>query len=227
VFLAILGHDVRNPLGAISMGAQLMLLDHSLPVNHIDSANRILRSTKRINELVADLIDFSTGHLGSGMPIKPTRIDFEPECKQVVEEICAFHPARKVELEVSGNLTVNWDRPRINQALSNLVGNAIQHGDKSHPVWVTVKGGDQVVISIQNMGARVDPTALRAMFDPAKRFAIRSASERSSSDSDNLGLGLYITREIVSAHGGTIRVSSTDLEGTVFTITLPRDAEVH
>jgi signal transduction histidine kinase len=224
VFLAILGHDVRNPLGAISMGAQILMLDESLAPKSAAIAARIQGSTKRVNELVSDLLDFSTSHLGGGIPIKPAPLDFAPECRQVVEEIRAFHPERSVEFSVSGDRNVIWDGARVSQALSNLIANAIQHGAADHPVWVAVAGGDEVVFSIQNMGTRVGPAHLRSMFDPAKQFAIRSASERSNSDSDNLGLGLYITREIVGAHGGTIRVTSTDAEGTTFTVTLPRVA---
>lgn len=225
VFLAILGHDVRNPLGSISMGAQFLLQDGALPEKSLAIATRIQDSTQRINELVSDLIDFSTGNLGSGMPVKPSSMDFGAEARKIIDEVRGFHPEYKIELELEGDLEVTWDRSRINQALSNLIGNAVQHGDKGHPVWVNIKGGaDDVVLSVQNMGARIEPANLRAMFDPAKRFSIRSASERGSSDRDNLGLGLYITREIVSAHQGKIRVSSSDAEGTMFTVTIPRHA---
>lgn len=225
VFLAILGHDVRNPLGAIGMGAQLILLDDALPAKYRTVASRIAASTKRVNEIVSDLIDFSTSHLGGGMPIKPAPMNFAPECTQVVEEIRACHPDRKVELEISGDLNVTWDRARINQALSNLVANAIQHGATTEPISVVAKGDDVITLSIQNMGTPMAPSHLRTLFDPAKQIAIRSASERAAGDSDNLGLGLYITRDIVSAHGGAIRVSSTQVEGTTFTVTLPRVAK--
>lgn len=223
VFLAILGHDVRNPLGAIRMGAQFMLLDEQLPEKHRTVANRILRSTKRVTDIVNDLIDFSTGHLGSGMPIKPAPVDFAPACHHVVDEIRALHPRRRIELDVSGDLHVTWDAVRVGQALSNLVANAIQHGAKDQPVWVTVKGGDEIILSVQNMGAPMGASRLRAMFEPAQHVAIRTASERTGSDADNLGLGLYITREIVNAHGGTISVTSTESAGTSFTATLPRE----
>lgn len=226
VFLAILGHDVRNPLGSIGMGAQVLLLDGTLPPKYLKVAARMAASTKRVNEIVGDLIDFSTGHLGGGMPIKPVPLDFGPECTQIVEEIRAFHPERQVKLELSGDMHVNWDRARINQALSNLVANAIQHGAKDQPVWVSVQGGDMMTLSIQNMGAPMEASHLRTLFDPAQRIAVRSASARAASDSDNLGLGLYIARDIVSAHGGVIAVTSTLTEGTTFTLTLPREAQL-
>jgi signal transduction histidine kinase len=114
---------------------------------------------------------------------------------------------------------------RINQALSNLVANATQHGAKDQPVWVSVQGFDAITLSIQNMGAPMEPSHLRTLFDPAKRIAVRSASARAGDDGDHLGLGLYITRDIVGAHGGAITVSSTLAEGTTFTVTLPRVAQ--
>lgn len=223
VFLAILGHDVRNPLGAIRMGAQFMLLDEQLDEKHRTVAARMLRSTKRVTEIVSDLIDYSTGHLGSGMPIKTGPVDFAPACQQVVDEIRALHPGRVIDLDVSGDLNVIWDATRMAQALSNLVGNAVQHGAKDQPIWVTAKGAGEVVLSVQNMGAAMDASRLRTMFDPAKHFAVRTASERRNSEADNLGLGLYITREIVNAHGGSISVTSTESAGTSFTVTLPRE----
>jgi signal transduction histidine kinase len=225
VFLAILGHDVRSPLGAIGMGAQVLLLDTALPPKYQKIAGRIASSTRRVNEIVNDLIDFSTSSLGSSMPIKPAPMDFGPECTHIVEEIRAFHPERQIKLELSGDLNVTWDRVRINQALSNLVANATHHGAKDQPVWVSAQGGDGVTLTIRNMGAPMEPTHMRTLFDPAKRVAVRSASARAGDDADHLGLGLYITRDIVSAHGGAITVNSTLAEGTTFTVTLPREAQ--
>jgi signal transduction histidine kinase len=225
VFLAILGHDVRNPLGAIGMGAQVLLLDTELPSKYQQVATRIASSARRVNDIVNDLIDFSTSNLGGGMPIKPAPMDFGAECTHIVEEIRAFHPEHQVMLELAGDLHVNWDRVRINQALSNLVANATQHGATDQPVWVSVRGGDAITLTIQNMGAPMGPAHLRTLFDPAKRIAVRSAGERAADDADHLGLGLYITRDIIGAHGGAITVSSTLAEGTTFTVTLPRSAQ--
>ena len=224
VFLAILGHDVRNPLGSISMGAQLLSRSPEVPAQLQAVAQRLVASAQRISGLVGDLIDFSAGNLGSGMPIKPAPMDFAPECRQIVDEMRGFHPDRQFQLDVSGDLNVSWDRERINQALSNLIGNAIQHGDASQPVWVAVEGGEEVTVTVTNMGPSIDPAKLRAMFDPGRRFTIRSASERAGADTNNLGLGLYITKEVIQAHGGQITVRSSDASGTIFTATLPREA---
>ncbi|MET0855746.1 MAG: HAMP domain-containing sensor histidine kinase [Telluria sp.] len=224
VFLAILGHDVRNPLGAIGMGAQVLSRDAQLPANSRAIAERIWRSTQRVNEIVSDLLDFSSSSLGGGMPIKPELFNFEPECKMIVEELQAFHPDRTINLAVSGNLDVVWDRARVNQALSNLVANAIHHGDKTAPIWVTVAGGTEVSMEIRNMGAIADRSRLATLFDPGKRFNMQPAATRDNDGSEHLGLGLYITRDIVNAHGGRIDVASTQAQGTTFRVTLPRDA---
>lgn len=222
VFMAILGHDVRNPLGAISMGAQMMMLDAALAPGQHQVASRILASTTRVNELVGDLLDFSTSHLGGGIPVTPAPYELGPQCELVAGEMRTFHPDRTIALEMSGDLHVEWDRARINQALSNLMGNAVQHGAGDQPVWVSVHGGDEILITVQNMGEAIDEASMRTIFDPTKRFAMRPPSERNHTGNDNLGLGLYITREIVTAHGGRIQLTSTEAEGTTFTLSLPR-----
>jgi signal transduction histidine kinase len=153
---------------------------------------------------------------------RPVPYDLGPQCELVVGEMRTFHPERKITLEMTGDLNVVWDRARINQALSNLMGNAVQHGAQGEPVWVAVHGGEDVVMTVQNLGTVIDPASMRTIFDPNKRFAMRPVSERSQAGTDNLGLGLYITREIVTAHRGRIALSSTESEGTTFTLTLPR-----
>lgn len=226
VFIAILGHDVRNPLGAISMGAQILMYDESLPANHQKVAMRIMDSTTRVAELVSDLLDFSTGHLGGGIPVTRAEYELGLQCELVVGEMRIGHPEREITLDMTGELTVNWDRARVNQALSNLVGNAVQHGAKEHPVWVTVHGGDKdVVITIQNLGQLMEAASMRTLFDPGKRFAMRPPNQRNNGGDDHLGLGLYITREVVAGHDGKIQVTSTEQGGTTFTLTIPRNSE--
>ena len=225
IFLAILGHDVRNPLGAISMGTQLIMQDDTLPAKHHRVAAQVLKSTQRVTEIVADLLDFSTSHLGGGIPITAAAMDFRIECEAVVNEMKVCHPGRKFELAMHGDLHVHWDRARISQALSNLLANAVQHGSPTEPVLITIsREKSDVVWIIQNAGDVIAPERLRTMFDPVKTFAIKSASERSASQTHNLGLGLYITHEIATAHGGGIRVTSTASHGTNFTLRIPASA---
>jgi len=223
VFMAILGHDVRNPLGAISMCSQVLLQDANLPDQHVRVARQILRSVDRVNEIVSDLLDFSITHLGGGIPVTLEPINFGVACTEIVEELRMFHPKSDIRVELEGDLNANWDRARIGQALSNLVGNAIHHGTANGVIWVSaVESKDQIVWTIQNEGNVISPDELRVMFKPGKRFAVRTAEHHSSQG--NLGLGLYITLAIVEAHKGTIRVSSTELEGTAFTVSMPRQS---
>jgi signal transduction histidine kinase len=227
LFLAILGHDVRTPLGAISMGAQVLLLDETLPGKSLKMASRILSSTNRIDEIVSDLLDFATSHLGDGIPVSPSPMDLAEVCNNIVEEARTFHPERAMELEMAGDLCAVWDRARISQALSNLIANAIQYGPETDPVNITVTGEEkEIVWTIHNKGEVIAPEKLKTIFDPAKRFALRPAHERALAQTQNLGLGLYITREIISAHGGRISIVSNMAEGTSFTIRLPRQVPV-
>lgn len=222
VFLAILGHDVRNPLGAISMGTQLILQDTDLPSRHLKVATQVLHSTQRVTEMVADLLDYSTSHLGSGIPVTLAEYDLSAESRAVVQEMKLFHPGRKFSLELDDDLIVTWDRARISQALSNLMANAVQHGALASSIWISInRHQDDVIMVIQNEGEVISPSKLRTMFDPGKSFAMKTTSERNASQTNNLGLGLYITHEIVIAHGGHIWVTSTELEGTTVKVQIP------
>lgn len=203
------------------MGSQLLLQDDELASKHVRVARQIRRSVDRVNEIVSDLLDFSITHLGSGIPVTFVPLDFAVECSEIVDELRMFHADSDIRLELEGDLTACWDRARISQALSNLVGNAVHHGTVSRTIWMSaIARGDDIIWTIQNEGKTISPDELRFMFDPAKRFAVRAAEQQNIRG--NLGLGLYITLAIVEAHKGTIRVSSTEIEGTTFTVSLPR-----
>jgi len=223
LFLAILGHDVRTPLGAISMGAQVLLHDQTLPEKVLKIGQRIFNSSKRMDEIVRDLLDFSTSHLGSGIPIDPSTVDLSHICQCVVEEARAFHPERHIEMDVDGDLIGAWDGARISQAFSNLLSNAIEHGKPGTPIEVSIVGQKEAIVyTVQNEGKPIAPARLRTLFDPVKRFAIRTASERAGSHAPNLGLGLYVVKEIVAAHSGEVSVDFGPEETVIFKVTLPR-----
>lgn len=225
LFLAILGHDVRTPLGAISMGAQVLLHDQTLPPKALKVGQRIFNSSQRMDEIIRDLLDFSTSHLGAGIPIDPHAVDLREICQNVVGEAMTFHPDRTIDLSAEGNVVGSWDGARMAQAFSNLLSNAIQHGRPGTPVRVTLTGLEtEVLYEVHNDADPIPPAKLRTFFDPVKRFAIRPASERSSSRTQNLGLGLYVVKEIVSAHEGNVAVRSTEHDGVTFTVRLPRRA---
>lgn len=201
LFLAILGHDVRSPLGAVSMGAQVLLHDQTLPSKVLKVGLRIFNSSKRVDEIVRDLLDFSTSHLGDGIPIDPYTVDLSTLCVDVVEEIRTFHPDRQIELVCQGNLSGTWDGARLSQAFSNLISNAVQHGKPEGVVEITVSGDEAgICFEVKNDSEVIPEVKLRALFDPVKSFAIRPPSERIPSRVQNLGLGLYVVKEIVKAH---------------------------
>jgi signal transduction histidine kinase len=228
LFLAILGHDVRSPLGAVSMGAQALLHDPSLPAKVAEVGMRIFKSSKRVDEIVRDLLDFSTSHLSDGIPVEPHPLDLGALCLNVVEEARTFHPERAIELSSTGELNGNWDGSRLAQAFANLISNAIQHGAPGTAILTRIEGKpDSIEFEVSNQGERIAPEKLRMLFDPVKTFAIRPPSERTLSRAQNLGLGLYVVKEIVKAHGGQITASSTEAEGVKFCVSLPRQVAAH
>ena len=223
LFLAILGHDVRSPLGAASLGAQVLLHDQTLPSKVLKVSLRIFNSAKRVDEIVRDLLDFSTSHLGDGIPIDPYSVDLAEIGHNVVEEARTFHPDRQIEFTSDGSLIGSWDGSRIAQAFANLISNAIQHGKPEGAIQVALSGGPhEVSFEVKNEAEVIPPAKLRSLFDPVKSFAIRSASERIPSRVQNPGLGLYVVKEIVKAHNGNVTVTSSEADGVKFSVTLPR-----
>ena len=216
LFLAILGHDLRTPLGVVIMGSQFMLDTHELKEPHLTLVTRIAHSARRMNRLVGDLLDLTRSRLGTGIPIVRAEMDLGKEARHAVDEIRGAHPKSEVQIHASGDLAGKWDCPRISQVLSNLLGNAVQHGSPGTRISLTVRGeGKEVVLQVHNLGPRIPEEARASLFDPFKR--IGASGEAQSS----LGLGLYIADRIVTAHGGTITVDSSDA-GTFFTVRLPR-----
>ena len=219
ICLAMLGHDLRTPLGAIIGSAHVMVNAKELPEGLRKSASLILNSGQRMNALVGDLLDFTRSRLGHGIPIVRADMDLGKAGRQTVDEIVALHPQRAVNVEASGDLRGQWDGARISQALSNVVNNAVQHGSDKTPINVTIRGDvDEVRLSVQNQGPVIPANEVDRIFDPMYRID----GGKPAAPRENLGLGLYITERIVMAHGGTIRVESSAASGTTFTMHLPR-----
>jgi signal transduction histidine kinase len=216
-FLAILGHDLRTPLGAILMSAETMSRAGSLDAQRTQTtATRILNSARRMHRLMSDLLDLTRTRLGVGLPLEPSPLDLGEVCQQVLDELATFHPDSTLTFEPTGDLHGEWDHERLAQVISNLVGNALQHGNEKAPIRVSAAAeDDQVVLAVHNEGTPIPPEAMGRIFDPLIH------GEDQAKASTSLGLGLYIVRQIVTAHGGTITVASSTGEGTTFTVRLP------
>ncbi len=222
MFLAILGHDLRTPLGAIYTSANFLVETQDLPEPALTLTSRIARSATRTVSMVGDLLDFTRSRLGAGIPIVRAEATMGKVVHDVVDEIAAVHPGRKFDVETQGEQRGEWDCERISQALSNLIGNAVQHGSEGTTVTVNVEGGDQeVAISVHNRGTPIPQDRLNGIFNPMKsRDAL--AEPAAGGAQGGLGLGLYIAERIVHAHGGSIEVESSEAQGTTFTVRLPR-----
>lgn len=173
-----------------------------------------------MNKLVSDLIDYTRTNLGSTMPIIHKAIDLEALCREAVLEQEAAHPEARFQMVANGDFAGYWDDNRIAQVLSNLLGNAVQHGSANEPVVLRLQARtDDVLLRVENRGKVIPPEKINAIFEPLVRLAAGPDQAHASS---SLGIGLYIAREIVYAHGGAISVESTEEQGTVFAVTLPR-----
>ena len=212
-FVSILGHDLRSPLGVIHIAGKLLGRPDGLsPEDQAHLSGRIARAGRRMERLIGDVLDFARGRFGGGVPIRRARLDVTDLCREAIDEMAAVHPERRVQLDTRGNTIGEWDRDRVMQAMSNLLGNAIEHG--RDPVTMSVDGaGDRVQIEVSNRG-RIPGDTLAHLFEPFRQ--VREAS-------DGLGLGLYIVSEIVKAHGGTVEARSpAGGDHTTFRVTLPR-----
>lgn len=221
MFLAILGHDLRTPLGAVFTASEFLVSDGDLTGTNLTMASRIRSSTRRMKTMVADLLDFTSARLGRGIPLSRTDLDLVEIARETVEEIGGQHPDLEIRFEASGDARGRWDGERVRQALSNLVGNAVQHGDRSAPVRVGLRAdGDEVVISVQNVGSVIAKDEQHQIFDPFRRIA---SADDPPEGGGSMGLGLYIAQQIALAHGGGIEVRSSPEEGTTFELRLPRE----
>ncbi|MES2532048.1 MAG: sensor histidine kinase [Pseudomonadota bacterium] len=221
-FLAVLGHDLRSPLGALSTCIQIL----GSPEAGVAQKERILQIAKRsvssIDEMITDLLEYTRTRLGRGIEVVPATGDLQPLCQEACDEVRSAHPKRALVCQMAGDLIVPFDEHRMRQVLRNLLTNAVQHGDAAFPVVLDVLGdAQQVTLTVRNQGKPISPDALQVIFNPLVQIAA-TQSEPHERPSTSLGLGLYIAREIVVGHGGTITVTSSAAEGTAFAVHLPR-----
>jgi signal transduction histidine kinase len=222
MFLAILGHDLRNPLNAIALSAEALAAGGRLDESDREMAAHVADGAVEMGRMIADLLDFTAATLGVRMPVRPAAIDLKDLCGEVIREMRVAHPDCTIGFRAAGEFAGEWDRARLRQVVSNLLANACQYGGDAWGVEVMLAGHgpDEVVLTVHNDGAAIPRDVLPTIFDPLVRGGPPDPAKRHRRGS--LGLGLYIAREVVTAHGGTIDVSSSDPAGTTFTVRLPR-----
>jgi phosphoserine phosphatase RsbU/P len=218
--IGIVGHDLRGPLNTILLATRVLLLREGLGEMETELARKITRSASAAAGLIDVLLDLTRSRLGGGIPIEPRRFDMHEVCRQVVDETELTNPDRPLRVDLVGDLIGVWDRDRMYQLLSNLVGNAVQHGEARSAIDVRVNGAEtELVIEVANRGEPIPPTALPFIFN-----AFRQGRSTHAARKHGLGLGLFIGQQIARAHGGSIAVTSSESEGTTFRVRLPRTA---
>jgi signal transduction histidine kinase len=216
LLLVTLGHDLRNPLTAIQIGAGLLLRRGQLGESDSNTAQRVLASAGRISAMLEQLLDFTRIRVSGGLPCACRPGNLGLLVARAIDEVESEHPRRAIELSTEGDLDGVWDVDRLAQMVRNLLSNAIAHGDAASPVTLQVSDrGDEVELAVCDVGRAVRSDEMDGVFDPLRRSATPSA----------LGLGLFVVHEIVRAHGGTMRVTSSAEDGTRFSVILPRRAE--
>ena len=219
MFVGILGHDLRNPLNAVLMSARLLQRRGEADPKAIE---RIVSSALRMSNMVGQLLDLTRSRLGGGITLQKEMVDLTSTISDIVDEVRNARPGRDIRWAHPGGATALVDADRMAQVVSNLLGNALEYGDPQQPVTLSLSrdsAGD-LELSIHNMGPPIPEPLLPVIFDPFRRTTARGERSR------GLGLGLFITQQIVLAHGGTIDVRSSAESGTTFTVRVPRPTEM-
>jgi len=220
-FLAVLGHDLRSPLATIAMAGDYLTTPEVGTAGTFQVGARVKRSAATMAAMVHDLLEYARVQLDRGIPITPNLADIKEICQAALDDASAAHPECAFELKTSGELLDDFDGPRLQQVFSNLLNNAAQYRGKEHPVTIVAEGGpNAITVQVKNLGPAIPAESLTAIFDPLVQLS--KDSRQVGRPSTSLGLGLFIARKITEAHGGTIKVDSSEDSGTVFTVIIPR-----
>jgi signal transduction histidine kinase len=220
--MGILGHDLRNPLSAITALARVTMQRDDLPGDVRERLAQMDRAAKRSLAMVESLLDFSESRWKGALSIRPLLARPAEIAARVIEELSIANPERIILLELRGRQPFELDPVRIEQVLSNLVGNALVHGEPETPIEVFVDVRDsEALLAVTNRGPLIPPDRAASLFQP---FTQGGVSHRDGDRPRGLGLGLYIVHQIVTAHGGTVTVESSAALGTTFIVRLPRRA---
>lgn len=214
MFVAAVGHDLRNPISAVITGAKL-IAQRATDADVVRLSTTIRNGALRMQRMTNALFDLTRARLDGGIPIRPGALDLRLLAEKVFEEHQLAAPTRAMSLRIHGNLEGCWDATRLEQIISNLLGNAVQHGLESVPIAMAVSGEPSAVLIEVRNGGVISSEALPDLFNP---FRGRHGGPRS----DGLGLGLFIVRQIALAHGGRVDVESSEQGGTAFQLRIPR-----
>jgi two-component system sensor histidine kinase/response regulator len=214
LFGTILGHDLRNPLGAMLMSATVLsrkIEDESLK----RALTRILTAGNRMNHMIAELVDFTRARGTGGLRIECARTDLAPIFRHALDELAEAAKGRPATFDVQGDTHGQWDAVRIAQVASSLIGNAVRHGAAEGEIAVRIDGrdADQVTVEVRSAGP-IPAELMPVLFEPFQNGDLHNRR-------GGLGLGLFLTREIVTAHSGTIEVIADD-DTASFQVELPR-----
>lgn len=221
-FLAILGHDLRSPLQTMGMAGEFLAQRQVGPEQAREIGARVRRSAAAMTAMVNDLLEYARSQLGADLPVRRAPADLGEVCRWAIDDVTVAQPDCRFALELSGNLRGQFDAVRMQQLLSNLLNNAVQYRGAGEPVTLGADGQqDSLVLRVHNTGSTIPPDSLSAIFDPLVQLAVEP--DQQGRPSTSMGLGLFIAREIAAGHGGSIQASSSVEDGTVFTVTLPRD----
>lgn len=221
-FLAILGHDLRSPLSSIKTAAEILLMSKILDAQHLDFAARIKRNVSTMTGMIKDLLEYAGGQIGRKIPVKPIAANMGTICQAALDEVQLSYPKAVFNFEVTGNLDGYFDAARFQQVLSNLLNNAAKYSTPGMPVTLSARNeSETIIVEVKNIGHPIPPESLQVIFNPLVQVA-SNKSESKSHPSTSLGLGLFIAREIVEGHNGTIEASSSETDGTIFTVRLPK-----
>jgi signal transduction histidine kinase len=221
MFVAILGHDLRSPLAAVATAGSYLTRTGAFEDRVQQIGVRVKRSAATMNGMVNDLLALARTQLGEGIPINRQDCDLLEVCQWAIEDANAAHPRAQFDLHATGELMGAFDQSRLQQLLTNLAINAAQYGTPNTPVNVHIVGEtERVLLKVQNQGPTIPEDALPNLFTSLVQLPQNGAPSRPRS---SLGLGLYIAKQIATAHGGDISVQSEDLIGTTLTVEIPRE----
>lgn len=218
-FMGTLGHDLRNPLAAISGVQSILKLSKNLSEKEKSLIGHSESSVKRMKELIENLLELTRLRLGNGMPIHKSPLDLSKQAEKIVQELKLSNPEDEIIIESPGPVEGEWDAMRLDQLMTNLITNAVRYKEPETPVTVSIsKKGNEAFLNVHNIGEPI-PKSIKDMISTG----LVTKTDGDPTKKDSYGLGLYIVKAIVDGHKGQLKVTSTEKSGTTFKVTLPRD----